>query len=170
MLFFKHASRITTKDPVISSCALSFVSVSIIRAICKCNNIFIESLLTLFVCLFFAWLAILMMQKKGVRSFLIEHFSFTFAPTVWDDVFDYEEGSIIRVKYKGSNKAVVGVLSSMGNIPDDPWIALSQYWMYPSIEEETISYEEKRTGHYLIININDIEYAELWSNKKEEPA
>jgi len=48
-------------------------------------------------------------------------------------------------------------------------IALSYYGLYENIGDDEPIYEQRDGKHFFMINLNDIEYAELWPNKGDKP-
>lgn len=138
------------------------------RSMYSIRNIYSEALVATAISFSIAWLCAKGIQSKVIKSFLVAHLSYSPSQSAWEDVFDYQRGSRIRLKYKDSEQAVVGNLESMGEVDKDPWIALSYYALYEDISDQDPIYEQKDGKHFFMVNLNTIEYAEMWTNKGDK--
>ena len=167
---FKMVTRakIEWSAKIILSLVLSYVWLAIGEVLitafgANVDNVFIQGGISICIGIFFSWLWICLSRQRWFKEFTVEHFNFSPAPTAWEDVLYLEEGTMIRVKYKNSSQAITGILESIGHVPDDPWIAIEYYNFYPDISDDWHT-ERQDEYHHLLVNINDIEYAEIWPN------
>ena len=161
-------STLGNENRILFSCAISYVVVSILKFWTCFQNIYAEVIVATAICIVFAVIGVKVFQSKRIKNFLVDHFSYSPSKTAWEDSFDYELGSRIRVKFKGSEQTIVGNLASMGDIPTDPWIALSYFSIFEKLDDTEPMYSRKTGAHFMMVNLNDIEFAEIWTNEGDK--
>ena len=154
------SARISWNTRVLSSCTLSFIIISLLRAFVGKNNIFGEFIVTTILCFggSFGWAKL--RQCKCIKEFFIYRLSFSYSRDAWEDTIDYEKGTMLKVKLKNMDKYVYGKVSYMGDVNKDPWISLMNYIFYD--ENGKVSYSKTGYEKNFIFNVNEVEYAEAW--------
>lgn len=146
------------------ACAISYCIVGLINTINGTTvsistpvSIWVFILATI-ISLFLGYGGAILFQSKRFRDFLKDKLRYSPASDTWEGVFDYERGSQILIKMK-NGKYIRGQIAFFGNIPSDPWIALSDYDIITA--DRMVELEADTTETRLIVNTNDIEYADI---------
>lgn len=116
-----------------------------------------EFLLSIFICLAIGYGASKIYQMKGVGDFLSEKLNYSPASTTWETLYRYDACNVITIKLEGREGYIRGELSTLGNLPENQWIALSRYQFLNSNNE--VEYTCTNSEYRLIVNMNCIEYA-----------
>lgn len=91
-------------------------------------------------------------------------FSFIFIKSIhssiWDDVIDYRNGTMLNIRLNNGN-VIYGGFHTVEEKGNDSWLALDCYHMKNSTDKEICRYAKSNDGHYLLIRVSDIVYAEV---------
>lgn len=152
----------TTK--IAASCCMSYLTLSLLRCFFAFKNVYAEILLSGLVCFAFTCMILLIIQRPLMRSILSNLFAYSPAKGAWEDAYDIDNGSRIRIKIKNSDLLVVGDFCMLGNIESDPWLSITYYHFYNGLDATEPYYSEVNGDYYFLVNLNDIEFVEMWSN------
>ena len=144
------------------ACALSYCIVGLIEL---GRNSFVSTnspvsvwvfILATIISIFIGYGAAVVFYSEPFRNFLADKFKYSPAVDTWENTYDYKRGSQVMLKMK-NGKYIRGVITSVGNVSSDPWMALSNYDVITA--ERNVELETACKDERLIININDVEYA-----------
>lgn len=107
-------------------------------------------------------------QKTNILS--VKFFSRTLNDSIWDDVIDYKNGSVLKVHLKGKPYFIFGTLSHLEEHGEDSWISINKYAKYkeePRGEEDElfgneVSYDTEKDYH-IVIRLSDVDHIEVFN-------
>lgn len=148
---------------VLGSCTLSYIVISILRIMFGKSNVYGEAIVSAIVCVGIMYIWLGLTRNKNFRNFLINKFKYSPSVDTWDSVLDQSETTVVRVKLKGCNYYVIGVIVSHGDTNENPWFALNNYCVYKLDDNSKPVRESNEDGDYFVFNVNDIEIMEAFN-------
>lgn len=115
------------------SCVISYLLLSIISLIrlkfleYLPNNALINSILAAGIGSLIICFIVVISQRKLFKKTCICLFHKTLNRSIWDDLFDYENGSNLKVYLKDKDYYLIGHLKNIEEKGADSWIALSAF-------------------------------------------
>lgn len=109
------------------------------------------------------------------NALFVKFFSRTLNDSIWDDVIDYKNGSVLKVHLKGKPYFIFGTLSHLEERGEDSWMSINKYAKYreePEGEEDElfgneVSYNTEKDYH-IVIRLADVDHVEVFNFGKPE--
>ena len=145
------------------SCVVSFVSISIIKAI-QNQNVYqdhitaIELILSIALCCMVFSLIAKILHWSKAKEIMSETFNITYPNSICEDLWDPSEVNYVTLKLKSQEHKICGQLTTINeNDNGECWLGLSLYEFLDD-EDNTIS-SCANPDRTFIVNTSEIEYA-----------
>ena len=112
---------------LLMSCVISYITLSIISLFYNNDNILITSAISVIANTLMAILSAFVYKSERFNSFLLKTFNKTVSDDIWHDVFDFKNGSNLKVYFKDKDYYVIGSYRLSEDKGNDSWFAISGY-------------------------------------------
>lgn len=160
---FLTNKKIEKSIVLIMSCVLSYVFLSLTKSYCESTNIFIISAITVIIAVVCGLLFSLIYISKWFSWILVHVFHKTVHDDIWHDVFDFKNGSNLKVYFKDKDYYVIGSYRISEDNGNDSWFAISGYGKYDKETNDPI--ENGFIGDNSVImtfKLSDVEHIEIF--------
>lgn len=174
ILYFILNKKIDIKSKFISGCLISYILISIVNFLrVKVeylnhlpNNAFINSIIALFIGIIFFTLFGTITKTTFIRKLTVFFYQRTINDNIWQDVFDYKNGSNLKIYIKDKDYYIIGHLKNHEINTEDSWFAISAFGKY-NIEDNTKYNGEEPflENHNIVylVRLSDIEHIEVFN-------
>lgn len=148
---------------LIISCVLSYVFLSLIKAYHEPTSLFITSAIAVIAAIVCGLIFSLIYISKWFSWILVHIFHKTVHDDIWHDVFDFKNGSNLKVYFKDKDYYVIGAYRVSEDKGNDSWFAISGYGKYNKITNDPI--ENGFIGDDSVImtfKLSDVEHIEVF--------
>ena len=159
--------RIKISEHTWSAFACSFLVTTLVKSFAPINaepSIYVLSLLSCGISIFVAVLAGIAYMSKWFNHILEGKLKRNVYNSFLQEHIDLENGSFIRAKMKNLDYYSEGAVDSFGDDLSDPWICISNY-CFCSFKDGKEFYKNDHDNDVVAVNLNDLEYVEIWSGK-----
>ena len=162
--------RMKISEHTWSAFAYSFLVTSLVKSFAPMNtklSIYALSLLSCGISIFVAILAGIAYMSKRFNHILEGKLRRNVYNSFLQEHIDLENGSFIRAKMKNLDYYIEGAIDSFGDDLSDPWICISNY-CFCNFKDEKEFYKNDHDKDVVAVNLNDLEYVEIWSGKSAD--
>ena len=148
---------------VIMSCVISYSILSLITLFYENDNILIMSAISIILNVFMATFFSLFYKSKVFNSFLLDKFNKTVSDDIWHDVFDFKNGSNLKVYFKDKDYYVIGAYRLSEDKGNDSWFAISGYGKYNKETNDVIDDSVINDDSVIMtFKLSDVEHIEIY--------
>lgn len=165
ILVFQMCSnkKISSNTLLILSCALSYISLSLISCVKQIDNVFIMSGISFIVLFIGALMLAWANTHKKFSELSAKFFRRTMHNSIWEDIVDFKNGTNLKVHLKNKDYCVVGHFSYVEESTKNPWLSISGYGIYTDdtnepIEARYLNNEEMS----MMVKMDDVDYIEIF--------
>lgn len=145
------------------SCVISYISLSIITLFYNNENILITSAISIIANTIVAILFAFIYKSERFNSFLLKTFNKTVSDDIWHDVFDFKNGSNLKVYFKNKDYYVIGSYRLSEDKGNDSWFAISGYGKYDKETNEAIDDSVINDNSVIMtFKLSDVEHIEIY--------
>ncbi len=122
------------------------------------------SALSIIVCFFTSFILVFVFKSKFIQACLIKLFNTNLNTTIWDDVFDYKNGTNLKIRLKGTDYYLIGSYRYHEENTENPAFAISNYTRYDAEtnQPDSVTAYENEDKQYLVFRLSDVEYMEIF--------
>lgn len=148
---------------LLMSCVISYIVLSLITLFYSNDNILIISAISIIVNTVVAILSSFTYKSQIFNSILIKVFHKTVHDDIWHDVFDFENGSNLKVYFKDKEYYVIGAYRISEDKGNDSWFAISGYGKYNKETNEPIEDDFINDNSVIMtFKLSDVEHIEVF--------
>lgn len=164
--FKKFAEKYT----VIISCVISYLFVSLVGTandllfhIQALRKPLVVSGISMLVSLILGILLSLVFKSETFKKMTLKCFHKTLYDDIWQDVFDFKNGTNLKVYMRDKTYYVVGHYKYNEEKGDDSWMALSAYGMFDKANNKPVGLSYVDNENVIItLRMRDIEHIEVF--------
>lgn len=153
--------KISISTKTVISCVCSFIFVSGIRVI-GASNIWSVFFIACVVSLVLGITIALLAKSKRFNGLLIKIFGMTVYSDIWDNIYDYDNGTNLKIYLKGKDYYFIGHLKSQENNGKDSWVCISKPQQFEIGTDKKIYGQEENNRAMLVFNLQDVDYMEVF--------
>lgn len=145
------------------SCVISYTALSLITLFYENEDILVMSAISIIFNIVVASVFSLFYMSGTFNSFLLKKFNKTVSDDIWHDVFDFKNGSNLKVYFKDKNYYVIGAYRISEDKGNDSWFAISGYGKYDKTTNDPI--EDNFIDDDSVImtfKLSDVEHMEIF--------
>lgn len=147
----------------IMSCVISYVLISLVTLFSGLDNTLIISAIAILVATIIAIPLAKIYSSEKFKSIMIKHFHKTQNDDIWKDVFDYKNGSNLKVYFKESSTYLIGHYKANEENGSESWFALSGYGKYDIITDKPIGITYHDNKNIIVtFKISDVKHIEIF--------
>lgn len=162
--------RFAENYTIVFSCVFSYLFVSFILSINELtvNNDIIKkpivvSGISVVMSVLSALLFAFILNSEGFKKITLKYFHKTLYDDIWQDVFDFKNGTNLKLMIKGEAYYIIGHYKFSEEKGNDSWMALSAYGKYSKKKGEPIGAVYHNNENVIItIRISDVEQIEVF--------
>lgn len=146
------------------SCALSYISLSLITLFREIDNVFVLSSISfLILCVFsliFSWAV----SSEPFNKLFAAVYRHTTNDSIWRDVIDLKNGSNLKIHLKDKDYYAIGHFGYYEDSKEDPWISIYGYGKYDENTDDPM--EERyldKNNISMVLRMKDIDYIEVFN-------
>lgn len=148
---------------LLMSCVISYIALSLITLFYTNDNILIVSAISIIINTIIAILSSFIYKSHAFNTLLIKVFHKTVHDDIWHDVFDFENGSNLKVYFRNKDYYVIGSYRISEDKGNDSWFAISGYGKYDKVTNNPI--EDSFIDDDSVImtfKLSDVEHIEIF--------
>ena len=130
------------------------------------NTALINSLLSFFIGIIITVLISLFLISKKISKILVTLFYKSINDDIWRDVFDFKNGSNLKIYIRDEDYYVIGNLNTYEEKGDSSWFAVSGFAKYDKKTNKEYNNEKGFVGDQstlYVIRLSDIEHIKVFN-------
>ena len=160
---FLHSQKIDSKATWIVSCLVSYLSITIISLFVKIDDTLVMSGISFLVLTVGTIILSFICSAKWFKRALTNSFHKSLYDDIWHSVLDLDNGSNLKVYFKGSDIGVFGSYSVHEENGEDSWFGVSAPIKFNTETDEITDERQKdnRECKY-IFRLRDVDHIEVY--------
>lgn len=155
---------------IIFSCVISYLFISLVGTVNSLTinrDVFREPIVVSGISILLALVTgvsvALLFNSEYFKEYTLKYFHKTLYDDIWQDVFDFKNGTNLKIYIKDRNYYIIGHYKFNEEKEENSWIALSAYSMYSKEQNELIEPSYSDNENVLItLRMKDIEHIEVF--------
>lgn len=162
LFLFITGKRVDRGHTLILSCTLSYIWVILLNALIKTNQTFTVQAISIIGSIIFGIGFAKVYQSKRFKKLLVTRFHKTQHDYIWQDVIDFENGSVLKIYFTNRDYYLIGSYRISENRVENPWMAVSGYAKMDKNNDDIIDDKWLNNDNkYVVFPLKDVEYIEV---------